>query len=231
MFGQSISISHHQQEAVSVYFSKVYMWMSGALGLSAVVAWKTANSPVYMNYLLEHQGLFYLLIFAELGLVIWLSWGIRKMSFLTAMSAFVLYSALTGLTLSTVLLIYTAASISKVFILSAGLFGVMALYGYTTKKDLTSWGSFLIMSLIGIILASLVNLFFHSPAIEWIVTYAGIIIFMGLTAYDNQKLKAFALMGDNKETFGKLVILGALTLYLDFINLFLHLLRVFGDRR
>ncbi|MCK5601238.1 Bax inhibitor-1/YccA family protein [Candidatus Pacearchaeota archaeon] len=231
MFSRSISIPHHQQEAVSVYFSKVYLWMSGALGLSALVAWKTASNAVFMNYLLEHRGLFYFLMFAELGLVIWLSWGIRKMSFLTAMSAFIVYSALTGLTLSAVLLVYTAASVSKVFVLSAGLFGIMALYGYTTKKDLTSWGSFLIMSLIGIILASIVNFFLHSPMIEWVVTYAGIVIFMGLTAYDNQKLKAFALMADSNETFGKLVILGALTLYLDFINLFLHLLRAFGDRR
>ena len=231
MFSQSIALTHDHQEAISAYFSKVYMWMSGALGLSGVIAWKTASSPLYFEFLAKNPGLFYGLMIAELALVIGLSWGIRKMSFLMAMSAFILYASLTGLTLSTVLIVYTAASVTKVFALSAGLFGVMALYGYTTKKDLTSWGSFLIVALIGIILASVVNFFLHSPMIEWVVTYAGIIIFLGLTAYDNQKLKAFALMGDSEETFGKLVILGALTLYLDFINLFLYLLRAFGDRR
>lgn len=231
MFESVATLPHHKQEIISLYFSKVYTWMFGALALSGLVAWKAANSAAFMEWMMAHPNAFYGMIIGELALVIGLSWGIKRLSFATATLMFILYSLFTGLTLSMVLLIYTAASIAKVFVITAGLFGAMAVYGYTTKKDLTSWGSFLIMALMGLILASVVNLFMHSAMLDWITTYAGIIIFVGLTAYDNQKLKRFATMGDSDEMFGKLVILGALTLYLDFINLFLHLLRAMGNRR
>ncbi len=224
-------VAHETQAVISEFFSKVYSWMAGALALSALVAWKAANSPVFIEYLMQHPFAFYGMIISEFVLVIALAGWVRKMSLGVAIFAFLGYAVLTGLTFSTVLLIYTAASVSKVFVITAGLYGTMALYGYTTKKDLTSWGSFLIMSLIGIIIASVVNIFLGSHMIEWIVTYAGIIIFLGLAAYDNQKLKALAFSSDSSEGFAKLAILGALILYLDFINLFLFLLRVFGNRR
>lgn len=229
MFENTFSVSQPSDAAVSDYFSKVYAWMTGALALSGGVAWYAANSMGFMEWVINHQFLFYSLMIAELGLVIVLSALIRKMSYTTAMLSFIAYAVLTGLTLSTIFWVYTTASIGKVFAISGGLFAAMSLYGFTTKKDLSGWGSFLIMSLIGIILASIVNFFLQSPMIDWVVTYAGIIIFIGLTAYDTQKLKSFA--HHTGDMLGKMAILGALTLYLDFINLFLHLLRAIGDRR
>lgn len=222
---------HETQAVISEFFSKVYSWMAGALALSAFVAWKAANTPAYIEYITQNQAVFFGMIIGQLVLVIALAGWVRKMSIGIAIFSFLGYAVLTGLTLSTILLVYTAASISKVFVISAGLYGVMALYGYTTKKDIASWGGFLIMSLVGIIIASIVNIFLASHMIEWIVTYAGIIIFLGLAAYDNQKLKALAFTGEDSDSFTKLAILGALILYLDFINLFLFLLRAFGDRR
>jgi FtsH-binding integral membrane protein len=226
-----IVTAHETQAVISEFFSKVYSWMAGALALSALVAWKASNTPAYIEYIIQHPFALYGMIIGELVLVIALAGWVRKMSLGVAIFAFLGYSLLTGLTLSTVLLVYTAASVSKVFVITAGLYGTMAVYGYATKKDLSSWGSFLIMSLIGIIIASIVNIFLNSYMIEWIVTYAGIIVFLGLTAYDNQKLKALAFSAGDSESFAKLAILGALILYLDFINLFLFLLRAFGDRR
>lgn len=231
MLERVAALHPHQQTLVSHYFSKVYTWMSMALALSGLVAWKAANSVTFVEWMIANPGMFYGLMIGELAMVIGLSWGIKRMSFAVATLMFFLYSLFTGLTLSMVLLIYTAASIAKVFVITAGLFGSMAIYGYTTKRDLTSLGSFLFMALIGLILASVVNLFLQSSMLDWITTYAGILIFVGLTAYDNQKLKRFATRADSDEMFGKLVIIGALTLYLDFINLFLHLLRAMGNRR
>ena len=228
--GSEVAV-HETQQIISEFFSKVYSWMAGALALSALVAWKAANSPAFIEMVMQKPYILYGMIIGELVLVIALAGWIRKMSLGAAIFAFLTYSVLTGLTLSTVLLVYTAASVSKVFVITAGLFGTMAIYGYTTKKDLTSWGSFLIMALVGIIIASIVNIFLGSHMMDWIITYAGIIIFLGLAAYDNQKLKTLAFSASDSEGFSKLAILGALTLYLDFINLFLFLLRAFGDRR
>jgi hypothetical protein len=232
MFLDENVIAYHESNTqISVYMSKVYSWMAGALAISALVAWSTANTPGFMDTLMANPVLFYGMMIGELVLVIALAGWVQKMSLTTAIIAFLAYSVLTGLTLSSIFLVYTSASIFKTFLITGGVFGVMSVYGYVTKKDLTSWGSFLIMSLIGMVLASLVNLFLHSQMIEWITTYAGIIIFTGLTAWDTQKLKRFGSMGMEEDMLGKMAIFGALTLYLDFINLFLSLLRAFGNRR
>ena len=231
MRDENIVISHESEAGISIFMSKVYAWMTGALVLSALVAWQAATSTAFIEYMTTHAPLFYGLMIGELVLVIALAGFVKRMPLGLAITAFVLYSAVTGLTLSTIFLVYTASSIAKAFFITAGMFGTMSFYGYVTRKDLTNFGSFLFMSLIGLIIASLVNLFLHSPMIDWITTYAGIIIFTGLAAYDTQKLKYFGLMAMEEDMFAKMAILGALTLYLDFINLFLSLLRAFGDRR
>jgi FtsH-binding integral membrane protein len=215
----------------SRFFPKVYNWMMAGLGLTALVAILTVSSPTMLRLVFGNQIVFFGLIIAELGLVITLSAAIRRLSAFAATSLFLLYSAITGVTFGAIFLAYTRSSIGAAFFVTAGTFGVMSLYGYATKRDLTSWGSFLFMGLIGFIIASVVNIWLHSAMIEWIVTYIGIFIFVGLTAYDTQKLKALAHAGFSGEERQKMAILGALTLYLDFINLFLLLLRVFGRRR
>jgi hypothetical protein len=172
------------------------------------------------------------LVIAQLGLVFWLASRVMQMSAAQATGVFMLYSALTGVTLSFVFLAYTAASLTSTFLVTAGTFGAMSFYGYTTKRDLTAMGSFLFMGLIGIIIASLVNFFLQSPMVYWLVTYAGVLIFVGLTAYDTQKIKEMNILGnEGTEEDTKEAVRGALTLYLDFINLFLMLLRVMGNRR
>lgn len=214
------------------FVRKVYNWMGLGLALTAVVAFYTASSPGLLGFIFGSPMVFFGLIIAELGLVMALSAGINRMQATTAGIMFFVYSALNGLTLSAVLIAYTRASIASTFFVTAGTFGAMSLYGYTTQRDLTSWGGFLTMGLIGVILASLVNFFFKSPAIYWLVTYAGIIVFVGLAAYDAQKIKAMALEGfGDAESERKGAIIGALKLYLDFVNLFLLLLRIFGSRR
>jgi uncharacterized protein len=171
------------------------------------------------------------LILAELGIVIGLSAAINRMSSSTAMLMFFAYSFLNGLTLAAIFMVYTRTSIANTFFVTAGTFGVMSVYGYTTQKDLTSWGSFLTMGLIGIIIASIANFFFASTQLYWLITYVGVIIFVGLTAYDTQQIKAMAAGGfDGEEMERKGAVIGALRLYLDFINLFLLLLRIFGRR-
>ncbi len=216
------------------FINKVYMWMCGALLITGFVALRTISSESLMGALFGSGSMmpFYVLIFAELGLVWWLSASIDKMSSGLATALFILYSALNGLTLAVVFLLYTKASIASTFFVTAGTFGVMSAYGYFTKKDLTSWGNLLFMALIGFIIASIVNIFLQSSFFYWLITYAGILIFVGLTAYDTQKIKKMSLGLDADSEAGKKgAIMGALMLYLDFINLFLLLLRVLGNRR
>ena len=214
------------------FIRRVYNWMALGLGATALVALYTAGNPTLLKMIFGNTLVFFGLIIAELGLVIWLSAGINRMQFSTASAMFFVYSALNGLTLSMIFLAYTRASIASTFFVTAGTFGVMSFYGYTTKKDLSSWGSFFFMGLIGVIIASVVNIFLRSSMIYWIVTYAGILVFVGLTAYDTNKLKQIALQGfADEEAEGKTAVLGALALYLDFINLFLLLLRILGARR
>jgi FtsH-binding integral membrane protein len=214
------------------FIRRVYNWMGLGLALTAFVALYTTSNPRLLSLILGNPLVFFGLIIGELILVVVLSAAINRLQASTATLLFFLYSAMNGLTLSVIFLTYTRASIASTFFVTAGTFGVTSFYGYTTQRDLTSWGSFFFMGLIGIIIASVVNIFLHSPMIYWVVTYAGILVFVGLAAYDTQKLKEMALAGfTDDETARKGAVMGALALYLDFINLFLLLLRIFGSRR
>lgn len=214
-------------------FQQVYGWMAGGLALTGLVAWWVSQSDAMLSLIFGNQALFFGLIIVELGLVFGLSWGISRMSAAIATSAFLLYSVLNGVTMAAIFLVYTSESIASTFLVTAGTFGAISMYGYTTKRDLTSWGTYLFMALIGLILASVVNIFLQSSALYWLVTYAGVLIFVGLTAYDTQKIKELSARIDARDTenFQKAAIMGALRLYLDFINLFLYLLRILGQRR
>ncbi len=221
------------QVTTNVFLRGVYVWMSIGLLITGFVSYNIASSPSLLRLFLGNQLFFIGIIIAELVLVVAISGAISKLSAAMATILFVIYSALNGITLSSIFLIYTQTSIVKTFYICGAMFGAMSLYGYTTSKDLTSWGSFLFMGLIGVILASVINIFFHSTQMEFVISIAGILVFVGLTAYDTQKLKE---MGENapldrKNTLQKGTILGALTLYLDFINLFILLLRLFGNTR
>ena len=220
-----------QQKILTGFFTKVYGWMCAGLLITALTAWYTVNSEVMLQAIFGNRMVFFGLIIAELVLVGAVAGAIQKLSVATASLLFVVYSALTGLTLSVVFLAYTAESITNAFLVAGATFGGMSLFGLTTKKDLTSWGRLLFMALIGLIIATVVNIFWASSTLYWITTYAGVLIFTGLIAYDSQKLKMIALQTDDETAKAKLSILGALSLYLDFINLFLMLLRIFGQRK
>ena len=217
--------------AFPILMRKVYVWMTLALVITGATAYGVATSPGLMMTIATNQLLFWGLIIAEFGLVIAISAAINKLSLTTATLLFILYSVINGATLSFIFAVYTMSSIASVFFITAGTFAVMAVVGYTTKKDLTSMGKILLMALIGIIIATVVNIFLKSTGLEMIVSYLGVLIFVGLTAYDSQKIKNMLLMApDAGEGAQKLALLGALTLYLDFINLFIYLLRIFGRR-
>lgn len=214
------------------FITKVYGWMFLGLLLTGLTAVFTASSESLVQFIVYNRIVFLALIFAELGLVIYFSARIHKMTASSASMVFIFYSILSGLTLSVIFLVYTTASLASTFFITGGTFGIMSAYGYFTKRDLTSWGNILFMALIGLIIASLVNLFWHNPILYWVVTYAGVLIFVGLTAYDTQKIKKMGQELDSDSEEGrKASIMGALRLYLDFINLFLLLLRIFGRRR
>lgn len=216
---------------VTQFFNAVYAWMAAGLALTAVVAWYVSNDPMLMRRIFSGPTLIGLII-AELGLVLVIGRAINKISTGVATGLFLLYSALNGLTLSAIFIVYAHSTIASAFIVTAGTFGAVSLYGFVTKTDLTRLGSFLFMALIGLILASVVNMFMASSALHWIITYAGVLIFVGLTAYDTQKLKLIAIETENNPALAaRLSIIGALSLYLDFINLFLFILRIMGDRR
>ena len=217
--------------AFSVLMRKVYVWMTLALVITGFTAYYVAHSTSFVYTLMSSSGLMWGLIIAELALVIGLSAAIHKLSLTVATLMFVVYSIINGLTLSFIFLAYTESLIAQVFFITAGTFGAMALIGYTTKTDLTSLGKYLFMGLIGIIIATLVNLFFNNDMVTMIVSYLGVLIFVGLTAYDSQKIKKMCMSFEYADTNAqKMALLGALTLYLDFINLFIYLLRIFGRR-
>lgn len=219
---------------VNDFVRSVYNWMAVGLCLTGAVAFYVSSSEAMMRFIFGNSMVFIVLILAELGLVFAISGMINKMSAGTATSLFVLYSALNGVTLSFIFLAYTSTSIASTFFICGGTFVACSIYGWTTKKDLTSMGGFLTMGLIGIIIASLVNMFIRSSAMNMIISYIGVIVFVGLTAYDTQKLKNMAMTqpaGADGAVVRKGAILGALSLYLDFINLFLMLLRIFGQGR
>lgn len=207
---------------------QVYAWMGGGLLVTALMAMVTVSSPAILNAVFGNRLVFYALVFGELGLVVAISGAINRLSAATASFLFVLYAALNGVTLSVIFAVYTAESVASTFVITAATFGVMSAYGALTRRDLTGWGSFLFMGLIGVVIASLVNIFTRSSAASWVISAVGVIVFTGLTAYDTQKIKAMAATGAEGR---KPAILGALTLYLDFINLFLMLLRLLGNRR
>ncbi|MBU1229424.1 MAG: Bax inhibitor-1/YccA family protein [Proteobacteria bacterium] len=228
--GAQASIS--KAETINAFMRGIYGWMSLGLMLTAAAAWYTAASPLGQT-LLQSPGLLIGLVVVQFGLVIALSAAINRLSGGAATLMFLAYSALTGLTLSSIFFVYSMTSIFQAFVVTAGTFGAMSIYGMVTKRDLTSMGSFLFMGLIGIVLASLVNMFLKSSAMGFVISVIGVLVFTGLTAYDTQKLKYMGEampLGDGT-AIRRGTILGALTLYLDFINLFLMMLRLFGSSR
>lgn len=214
----------------AAFISKVYTWMAAALGITGLVAMATASSDALVNFMFGNTIVFWGLIIAELALVFGIGRAINKISSTVAIMLFLLYSALNGLTLSAIFLIYTTGSIASTFFITAGTFAAMSVYGYFTKRDLTSVGNIAFMALIGLIIASVVNIFWHNSVLYWITTFAGVLIFVALTAYDTQKIKEMHAAGLSGDAVQKGAIMGALALYLDFINLFLLLLRIFGSR-
>lgn len=224
------SIIEQTGSRIQTYMSHVYGWMAVGLLLTAFVAWFASNNDQLIMFLAR---IMWVLLIAEIGLVFAISGMINRLSGSTATTLFMLYSVINGCTFSIYFLYYTSSSIASVFFITAGMFSALAVYGYTTKRNLSGLGSFLFMGLIGIVIASLVNIFLQSAPLMWAITYIGVFVFAGLTAYDTQKLKEFGvnLSQDDQNMFRRYVILGALTLYLDFINLFIMLLRIFADRR
>ena len=227
-------VSQHTatEVAVSALFKSVYMQMAAALSITGLVAYFLSQSQDFWIFLANNTSLIWVVLIAQIVLVIWLSARFTRMSMTTATLLFILYSAMMGVTMSTIFMVYTMSSIASVFFITAGMFLVMSLLGYFTRMDLTRLGSVLFMALIGVIIASIVNIFLKSEMLYWVVSYVAVVVFVGLTAYDTQKIKQMlAEYGEVDELGYKLALFGALTLYLDFINLFLYLLRIFGDRR
>lgn len=218
--------------AFSALMRKVFIWMALALVITGVTAYGVATTPSLLIAIVTNKALFWGLIIAELALVFVVSGALNRLSLATATLLFVLYSVVNGATLSVIFLAYSMPAIIQTFFITAGTFGVMALVGYTTKTDLTSLGKLLFMALIGLVIATVVNMFVGSTGFDYILSYVGVLIFVGLTAYDTQKIKQMCMQApDAGEHMQKLALLGALSLYLDFINLFLYLLRIFGNNK
>lgn len=218
------------RSAQMAVFRQMYVWMTLALAITGITALIISNDGELVYKILSNPVLFWGAAIAELALVFVLAGSIHKMSLGTATIMFIIYSILNGVTMSLLFLAYTEATITSTFFVTAGTFAAVSLYGYVTKSDLSSWGSIFMMALIGIIIASIVNIFMDSSTLYWIITYAGVLIFVGLTAYDTQKIKHAIFASDASETAYKIALMGALELYLDFINLFIYLLRIFGNR-
>ena len=230
-------------QGLRAYMLKVYNYMTTGLLLTGLVAYFFGKASIVTGDSGEIIGvtaigatlfgspLKWIVMLAPLGIVFYMSFGIRKMSAAKAQTVFWVFAALMGLSLSWILLVYTGVSVARVFFITSATFGAMSIYGYTTKRDLTKLGSFLMMGLIGIIIASVVNIFMKSTMMYFVISILGVLIFVGLTAYDTQKIKNMYLATDSGELMGKKAVMGALTLYLDFINLFIMLLRLFGQRR
>ena len=223
------------------YMIRVYNYMAAGVALTGVVAWLTFSAAVVQTaaglqltpfgQAIFQSPLLWILVLAPLALVFVLSFGINRLQPGTALMLFFVYAGLLGLSLASIFLVYTHASITRVFFISAATFGALSLYGYTTQRDLTGIGSFMFMGLIGIIIASLVNIFLKSTGLDWAISIIGVVVFAGLTAYDTQRIKEMYSVMDDGTVAGRKAVMGALSLYLDFINLFLMLLRLMGDRR
>ena len=231
----NVEVTREQQLEMSTAFPvlmrKVYVWMAMALVITGLTAWLVATNASLLNLIYGNSVAIWVLIIAELALVVGLSAAINKLSLTMATLMFVLYSVINGAVFSSIFLVYTTSSIATVFFITAGTFAAMSVFGYVTKADLSSMGKLLMMALIGLIIATVVNLFMKSSGLDMIISYAGVLIFVGLTAYDTQKIKNMCLQApDAGESMQKLALLGALSLYLDFINLFIYLLRILGKR-
>jgi FtsH-binding integral membrane protein len=211
------------------YMLRVYNYMASGLALTGIVAYVAAHTGFIVQ--IYNTPLMWLVMLAPLGLVMLMSFGVQRMQASTMQLVFWIYSGLMGLSLATVFLVFTGASVARVFFITAGTFAGMSLYGYTTRRDLSQFGSFLFMGLIGIIIASLVNMFIGSTALQFAISVIGVLVFTGLTAYDTQQIKEMYYEGDGSEIAGKKAIMGALRLYLDFINLFMMLMQLLGTRR
>ena len=227
------TVARADVSVTSIFMRQVYQWMTAGLAVTAASAWFVASTPAVQQAIFSSTWIMIGLIVAQLGLVIALSAAVQKMSAAAATGVFLLYSALTGLTLSSIFVVYPLGSITNAFVVTAGTFLAMSVYGMVTKRDLTAMGSFLMMGLFGIIIAMLVNIFLKSAMMDFVISAIGVLVFTGLTAYDTQKLKEFGANAplDDSTAVRRGVILGALTLYLDFINLFLMMLRLFGGNR
>ena len=212
------------------YMLRVYNYMATGLGLTGLTAYFVAITPSLFNAIYG-TPLYWIVALAPLGFVFYLSARLHKISFTTAQTVFWIFSGVMGLSMAYIFIAFTGASIARVFFITAGTFAGMSLYGYTTKKDLSGWGSFLFMGLIGIIIASIVNIFLKSPMLYYVISWVGVLVFVGLTAYDTQRIKEMYYASAHPEISGKKAIMGALKLYLDFINLFIMLLHLFGQRR
>jgi FtsH-binding integral membrane protein len=226
----SPQVAELRDERVTSFLSKVYGWMFVGLLITSVTAFVVASSPTLIEAIVLNRILFWGLLIAQLGLVFYLSARVEHTSPTTAAGLFMLYSALVGLTSSVILLVFTAVSIASTFVITAGMFGTMAVFGTITKRSLAGWGQFLFMGLIGLILAMIVGIFWQNDALQFVISVVGVLIFTGLTAYDAQRLKQMAVaLPDGR--VGSYAVVGALSLYLDFINLFFFLLRFTGSRR
>ncbi len=232
-FNQQSYLSPQEIAAENARFiTKVYGWMSLALVVTGLTAFFTASSETLLTLIFSNRLVFFGLLIGEVLLVGYISGAINRLSATTATALFLFYSLLNGLTMASIFLLYTSSSISYVFGITAVSFGVMSFYGYTTKRDLTTIGNLCVMALVGVLIASLVNFFLQSEMLYWIISYVGVFIFIGLIAYDTQKIKAMNIIGnEGTDEDHKEAILGALTLYLDFINLFIFLLRILGKRK
>lgn len=227
----NISLQQANEKISQRFITAVYGWMVAALAISGIAAFAVFNSETLLYFIFGNRFTFLGLIIAEFALVIILSAGIRRMSFPAAAASFVIYSIVNGLTLSAVLFVYTSTSVVRIFVITALMFGAMSVYGATTKSSLQSAGKYLMMAVIGLVIASLVNIFMRSSSLDWLISFVAVGVFTGLTAYDSQKITQTARYAQDNEDFKKVAIIGALELYLDFVNIFLALLRLFGKRR
>ena len=227
----NISLQQANEKISQRFITAVYGWMVAALAISGIAAFAVFNSETLLYFIFGNRFTSLGLIIAEFALVIILSAGIRRMSFPAAAASFVIYSIVNGLTLSAVLFVYTSTSVVRIFVITALMFGAMSVYGATTKSSLQSAGKYLMMAVIGLVIASLVNIFMRSSSLDWLISFVTVGVFTGLTAYDTQKITQAARYAQDNEDFKKVAIIGALELYLDFVNIFLALLRLFGKRR
>ena len=227
----NISLQQANEKITQRFITAVYGWMVAALAISGAAAFAVFNSQALFTFIFGSKFTFFGLIIAEFSLVFFLTAGIRKMSFTAAAVSFVAYSLINGLTLSSVFFIYTRTSIVRIFVITALMFAAMCVYGVTTKSDLNSARKYLMMGVIGLVIASLINMFMRSSSLDWLISFVAVGVFTGLTAYDSQKISQAAQYAQNNEAYKKVAVIGALELYLDFINIFIALLRLFGKRR